>query len=223
MFLCSHSLWLYNQSLIECCVLMTQNTSPAVLCLKTHHWSVKLAYINICDEMLLPLLWIRGLHPLCSLLHGFGKHLWVCDTQILPVMRGQGSQHSSLLSWAEFTFHCGISSRSSFFQLLCFLAAMWSLGFFTDMAPSVPHPVVWHTVTKPSAPACCSRNMLWHMPYWKITNGAQSIQECTRNYQNDSKHLKSYFWVSPLTDRGSPVSWALRGNMERQESSRMLF
>lgn len=67
-----------NSHRMLCSLSMTHNMSPAVICLRTYHWSVKLAYVKICDEMLLWLLLIHGLHPLCLLCHGFSKHIHVC-------------------------------------------------------------------------------------------------------------------------------------------------
>lgn len=46
-------------------------------------WSAELACVKMCDEMLLPLLLIHGLHPLCSLWRGFNKHPSVHSKQIL--------------------------------------------------------------------------------------------------------------------------------------------
>lgn len=66
-----------NSHRMLCSLFMTQNMTPAVICLRTYHWSVKLAYVKICDEMLLWLVLIHGLHLLCSLWHGFSKHIHV--------------------------------------------------------------------------------------------------------------------------------------------------
>lgn len=71
---------------------------------------------------------------------------------------------------------------------LCHGCAFWQqyghLAFLQTRLLLSLVPWAGTTVTTPSTTACCSRNVLWHMPQ-KITNGARSVrEEMTRRIAN---------------------------------------